>query len=179
MIESITDRSQLGDLRYLKQHNKDQLAFAIKNLYEAEESTSIVMNHPALLMRKKSSLYPEGRTSYRFKRELRNKVTIVGKTQFKLDTKNDVEDDKEEEGTKEGEINADHPKAIEDDLTNKLIALGKKKKSKGKGKGKRMGGPVDPNAPVRKANELDQPEHASREEVRPLPGGFDVLNADF
>jgi hypothetical protein len=27
-------------------------------------------------------LYPDGRTSYRFKRELRKKVTIVGNTMF-------------------------------------------------------------------------------------------------
>jgi len=39
-------------------------------------------NYPALLLRKKSTLYPEGRTSYRFKRELRKKVTIIGKTMF-------------------------------------------------------------------------------------------------
>lgn len=38
---------------------------------------------PALLLRKKSKIYPEGRTSYRFKKELRNKITIIGKTAFK------------------------------------------------------------------------------------------------
>ena len=41
-----------------------------------------MVNYPALLLRKKSPLYPEGRTSYRFKRELRKKVTIIGKTVF-------------------------------------------------------------------------------------------------
>ena len=42
-----------------------------------------MINYPALLLRKKSELYPEGRTSYRFKRMLRNKVQIVGQTAFK------------------------------------------------------------------------------------------------
>ena len=42
--------------------------------------TSIFINYPALLLRKKSMLYPEGRTSYRFKRALRKKVTVVDKS---------------------------------------------------------------------------------------------------
>ena len=41
-----------------------------------------MINYPALLLRKKSQLYPDGRTSYRFKRELRKKVTVVGKSMF-------------------------------------------------------------------------------------------------
>ena len=41
-----------------------------------------MINYPALLLRKKSQLYPEGRTSYRFKRMLRNKVEIIGKSAF-------------------------------------------------------------------------------------------------
>ena len=41
-----------------------------------------MINYPALLLRKKTQLYPEGRTSYRFKRMLRNKVEIVGKSAF-------------------------------------------------------------------------------------------------
>ena len=48
----------------------------------AEDVTSIMINYPALLLRKKSQLYPEGRTSYRFKRMLRNKVEIIGKSAF-------------------------------------------------------------------------------------------------
>ena len=55
---------------------------SIYNLYEAEDVTSIMINYPALLLRKKSELYPDGRTSYRFKRMLRNKVEIVGKSAF-------------------------------------------------------------------------------------------------
>jgi len=54
-----------------------------KSVYAAKESediTSIFINYPALLLRKKSSQYPDGRTSYRFKRALRKKVTIIDKT---------------------------------------------------------------------------------------------------
>jgi len=62
--------------------NKKVLAKSIKNLHESEDVTSIMVNYPALLLRKKSQLYPEGRTSYRFKRELRKQVTILGKSAF-------------------------------------------------------------------------------------------------
>ena len=48
---------------------------------ESEEITSIFINYPALLLRKKSIVYPEGRTSYRFKRALRKKVLIIEKPQ--------------------------------------------------------------------------------------------------
>jgi hypothetical protein len=44
-----------------------------------DEVTSILVNYPALLLRKKSEMYPEGRTSHRFKQYLRKKVTIVDK----------------------------------------------------------------------------------------------------
>jgi len=47
---------------------------------ESDDITSIFINYPALLLRKKSKDYPEGRTSYRFKRALRKKVTIIDKT---------------------------------------------------------------------------------------------------
>ena len=66
----------------MHQHNAKALKQSIYNLYEAEDVTSIMINYPALLLRKKSELYPEGRTSYRFKRMLRNKVQIVGKSAF-------------------------------------------------------------------------------------------------
>ena len=52
------------------------------NLYESDEVTSIMINYPALLLRKKSSLYPEGRTSYRFKHALRRQVTVSGVSSF-------------------------------------------------------------------------------------------------
>ena len=51
-------------------------------LFEADEITSIMINYPALLLRKKSNLYPEGRTSYRFKKELRREVTVHGTSVF-------------------------------------------------------------------------------------------------
>ena len=44
-----------------------------------------MVNYPALLLRKKTQLYPNGRTSYRFKRELRKLVTITGKSAFDWD----------------------------------------------------------------------------------------------
>jgi hypothetical protein len=43
----------------------------------------VMCNMPALLLRKKTKKNPEGRTSYRFKKELRDKITIIGKTAFK------------------------------------------------------------------------------------------------
>lgn len=52
------------------------------NLYESDEVTSIMINYPALLLRKKSALYPEGRTSYRFKHALRRHVTVAGQSMF-------------------------------------------------------------------------------------------------
>jgi hypothetical protein len=47
-----------------------------------EEITSIMCNYPALLLRKKSDMHPAGRTSYRFKKELRKQVMIIGKSAF-------------------------------------------------------------------------------------------------
>ena len=41
-----------------------------------------MINYPALLLRKKSALYPEGRTSYRFKNALRRQVTVHGTSMF-------------------------------------------------------------------------------------------------
>lgn len=41
-----------------------------------------MINYAALLLRKKSQLYPEGRTSYRFKKELRKEVTVIGQSAF-------------------------------------------------------------------------------------------------
>ena len=52
---------------------------SIKNLYEEDEITSIYINYPALLLRKKSEYYPNGRTSHRFKTALRRRVTVVDK----------------------------------------------------------------------------------------------------
>ena len=41
-----------------------------------------MINYPSLLLRKKNSLYPEGRTSYRFKKQLRRLVTVSGQSAF-------------------------------------------------------------------------------------------------
>lgn len=41
------------------------------------------INHPSLLMRKKSNEFPEGRTSLKWKVAMRKNCTIVGKSQFK------------------------------------------------------------------------------------------------
>ena len=54
---------------------------------EAEEVTSIYINYPALLLRKKSEMYPSGRTSHRFKNFLRRRVTIVDKNKDIVDKK--------------------------------------------------------------------------------------------
>lgn len=51
-------------------------------MFESDEVISIMANYPALLLRKKSALYPEGRTSYRFKHALRRQVTVNGVTMF-------------------------------------------------------------------------------------------------
>jgi len=59
--------------------NEESLKKAQYNAVESDEVTSIFINYPALLLRKKSERYPEGRTSYRFKRFLRKKVTIIDK----------------------------------------------------------------------------------------------------
>tara|TARA_B110000285_G_scaffold134950_1_gene151230 strand:+ start:1103 stop:1378 length:276 start_codon:yes stop_codon:yes gene_type:complete len=46
---------------------------------QQEEIYSIYINYPALLLRQKSRVYPNGRTSIRFKDALRRKVTIIDK----------------------------------------------------------------------------------------------------
>ena len=66
----------------VKNHNAASLEKSIFNLFESDEVTSIMINYPALLLRKKSALYPEGRTSYRFKHALRKQVTVNGVTMF-------------------------------------------------------------------------------------------------
>ena len=65
---------------FVDNFNNDSFKKSIYNLTESDEITSIFINYPALLLRKKSVLYPDGRTSYRFKRALRKKVTIIDKS---------------------------------------------------------------------------------------------------
>ena len=64
----------------MDEYNGNSLKKSIFVANESEDVTSIFINFPALLLRKKSMLYPDGRTSYRFKRALRKKVTVVDKT---------------------------------------------------------------------------------------------------
>ena len=71
---------QSVDLKgFIDTFNEESLKKAQFNAGESDEVTSIFINYPALLLRKKSEKYPEGRTSYRFKRYLRKKVTIIDK----------------------------------------------------------------------------------------------------
>ncbi len=65
---------------FIDEFNEQSLQKSIFNANENDEVTSIFINYPALLLRKKTEKYPEGRTSYRFKRFLRKKVTIIDKT---------------------------------------------------------------------------------------------------
>ena len=65
---------------YIDGFNEQSLKKSIFNAVESDEVTSIFINYPALLLRKKTDRYPNGRTSYRFKRFLRKKVTIIDKT---------------------------------------------------------------------------------------------------
>ena len=63
--------------RFIDEFNEENLKKSIYNANVSDEVTSIFINYPALLLRKKTPKYPEGRTSYRFKRFLRKKVTII------------------------------------------------------------------------------------------------------
>ena len=65
---------------FIDNYNEESFKKSMFNAHESDDITSIFINYPSLLLRKKSMLYPEGRTSYRFKRALRRKVTIVDKT---------------------------------------------------------------------------------------------------
>ena len=80
--DCITQASEAGDTSWIKDFNAKSLEESIKILYESDEVTSILINYPALLLRKKNQLYPEGRTSYRFKKELRRQVTVIGTSAF-------------------------------------------------------------------------------------------------
>ena len=72
----------IGNEGNLRQYNEQSLEKSMFNLFESDEVTSIMINYPALLLRKKSALYPEGRTSYRFKHALRRQVTVNGQSMF-------------------------------------------------------------------------------------------------
>ena len=70
--------SPLGSTGTLRELNQVSLDKSIYNLHESDEVLSIMVNEPALLLRKKNAIFPEGRTSYRFKHALRRHVTING-----------------------------------------------------------------------------------------------------
>lgn len=110
----ISDLTQITDpdLTWIENFNKENLAKSKFNLTENENITSLMINMPELLLRKKSSLYPEGRTSYIFKRELRKLVTVVGKTMF---GKNAVNGNKKEEQKQPQFSEADQPEVDEAD----------------------------------------------------------------
>lgn len=57
------------------------------------------MNYPALLLRKKTDMYPNGRTSHRFKSFLRKRVTIIDKNKNKVEGKEITELDEAEKET--------------------------------------------------------------------------------
>lgn len=69
---------------WIKKHNEEAFVKSKKALLENVNVTSMLINHPKLLLRRKQEDWPEGRTSYRFKNALRKKVTIIGKSAFDL-----------------------------------------------------------------------------------------------
>ena len=69
---------------WIKKHNEEALVKSMKAQNENVNVTSMLINHPKLLLRRKQEDWPEGRTSYRFKNALRKKVTIIGKSTFDL-----------------------------------------------------------------------------------------------
>jgi len=77
--ENFTGVPNTDGTKYIENYNVESLKKSIFIANESEDVTSIFINYPALLLRKKSMLYPDGRTSYRFKRALRKKVTIIDK----------------------------------------------------------------------------------------------------
>jgi len=74
--------SPIGDNSNIRAYNATSREKSIYNMFESDEVTSVMINYPALLLRKKSALYPEGRTSYRFKNALRRQVTVHGVSMF-------------------------------------------------------------------------------------------------
>ena len=77
--------------KWIEDFNIQNLHKSLFQANESEDIVSIFINYPPLLLRKKSMLYPEGRTSYRFKRALRKKVTIVDKVNLNIIKESDQE----------------------------------------------------------------------------------------
>lgn len=75
----------------MQEFNQRNLKESIRLQNDSDEVTSIYVNFPALLLRKKSEAYPNGRTSHRFKNFLRKRVTIIDKNQNRVD-QNEVQE---------------------------------------------------------------------------------------
>jgi len=58
-----------------------------------KDDQKVLLNAPAVLLRRKTKKDPEGRTSMRFKKAMRHNVTIIGKSAFKS-TEDDGPSDK-------------------------------------------------------------------------------------
>lgn len=83
----VSDRpKEEGIPSFIKNFNAKVLETCIathgKRRTEEGPALHLKINHPALLMRKKSKEYPAGRTSLKWKVAMRNNCTIIGKTQF-------------------------------------------------------------------------------------------------
>jgi hypothetical protein len=76
---------------FIKDFNNQNLKETIRLQNKCDDVTSIYINFPALLLRKKSELYPNGRTSHRFKNFLRRRVTIIDKNLNRVD-QNEIKD---------------------------------------------------------------------------------------
>ena len=85
-IEDLSDK-KVDSKDFIKSFNKESLKRSIHLQNECDEVTSIYINYPALLLRKKSEMYPNGRTSHRFKNQLRRRVTVIDKNKEVVDKK--------------------------------------------------------------------------------------------
>lgn len=65
-IEDLSD-SKINPKEFIKNFNNNSLKRSVHLQNDCEDVTSIYINYPALLLRKKSEMYPNGRTSHRFK----------------------------------------------------------------------------------------------------------------
>jgi len=63
----VTGDDENSQSNFIKDFNSTNHKQSIKNLIDEDEITSIYINYPALLLRKKTEMYPNGRTSHKFK----------------------------------------------------------------------------------------------------------------
>lgn len=83
--------TNLAPSTFIVDFNNKNLKESIRLQNDSNEVTSIYVNFPALLLRKKSEMYPNGRTSHRFKNFLRRRVSIIDKNQDRVD-QNEIKD---------------------------------------------------------------------------------------